>query len=140
MKTTILVLTTLFLIFSTPVLSQDNLPSLEVNISNITSNKGTIQVGLYKSKENFLQKTYKSMQVTADKTGVQVVFEDIEPGEYAISLYHDEDDNQKLNTFFRIPTEPYGISNNAKGSFGPPKWENAKFTIDKESVIQNIKL
>ncbi|GAA4274887.1 DUF2141 domain-containing protein [Aquimarina gracilis] len=140
MKTTLLVLTTLFLAFSTPGFAQENNPSIEVHVTNIKSNKGNISVGLYKGKDNFLRKTYKSIKVKANKSGVTVTFEDIMPGEYAISLYHDEDENEKLNTFLRIPTEPYGVSNNAKGQFGPPKWEGAKFNVESEIVVQNIKL
>ncbi len=140
MKTTILVLTTLFLIFSSPVLAQNNDHSIKVTVSNIKSNEGTIEIGLYKSKENFLRKTYKAIRIKANKTGVHVLFENIEPGEYAISLYHDEDENKKLNTFLKIPIEPYGVSNNAKGRFGPPQWENARFNVEDKIVVQNIRL
>lgn len=140
MKTTILVLATLFLVFSTPASAQENDYSVKVNITNIKSNDGTIQVGLYNSEENFLRKPHKSIEVKAKENAVNVTFENLQPGEYAISLYHDKDDNQRLNTFFRIPTEPYGVSNNAKGSFGPPQWVHAKFIVEDRVVIQNIKL
>lgn len=140
MKTTFIVLTTLFLVFSTQSFAQENDHSLEVNVTNIKSNEGSIRVGLYKCKENFLQKTYKSISAKANEKGVKVTFSNLEPGEYGISLYHDRDDNKKLNTFFRIPTEPYGVSNNARGKFGPPQWENVRFMITNEMTVQNINL
>jgi len=120
--------------------AQNNAQRIEVNITNIQNNEGTIQVGLYKTEKDFLNKIYKGITIKPKKTGVQIVFEDIEPGIYAISLYHDEDDNKKLNTFIMIPTEPYGVSNNAKGQFGPPQWEKAKFTVADKNVIQNISI
>jgi len=120
--------------------AQNNNQNIEVNISNIKTSEGTIIVGLYKNQKDFLNKAYKGKAIKPNKTGVQVVFENIEPGVYAISLYHDEDDNKKLNTFIMIPTEPYGVSNNAKGQFGPPQWEKAKFTVADKNVIQNISL
>lgn len=68
-----------------------------------------------------------------------MVFENLPSGEYAISLYHDENENNKLDTgWFGIPNEGYGCSNNAKGMMGPPKYEDAKFqlTSNKEMTIK----
>ena len=38
--------------------------------------------------------------------------------------------NKKMDTnFFGIPKEPIGISNDATGFMGPPKYKNAKFKV-----------
>ncbi len=111
-----------------------------VTINNIESSKGTLRVGLYNKQENFLQKPFKSISTEAKLGSVTVSFENIPNGTYAISLYHDEDNNQKLNTFLKIPTEPYGVSNNTKGRFGPPKWEDAKFKVIDRKISQYISL
>jgi uncharacterized protein (DUF2141 family) len=29
-----------------------------------------------------------------------------------------------------MPNEPYGFSNNAKGNFGPPTWDDIKFQLE----------
>ncbi|EZH74199.1 hypothetical protein ATO12_15120 [Aquimarina atlantica] len=121
-------------------IAQESKHSLTVIVSNIESNQGTIQVGLYNSKGGFLNKIYQSISTKAKIGSVEVIFKNIPKGEYAISLYHDTDGNQKLNTFLSIPTEPYGISNNVKGRFGPPKWEDAKFSISDKTIVQSIKL
>ena len=42
--------------------------------------------------------------------------------------------------FLGIPKDPLGFSNNAKMKFGPPKYEDAKFTIADKPVVQNIKI
>ncbi len=140
MKTLFFTVMTLLLVCTTTIYAQDSKQLIDVIIDNIKSDKGTINIGLYKQKENFLKKPYKSISIKAQKEGVKVTFKNIEEGEYAISIYHDEDDNQQLNTFFRIPTEPYGTSNNAKGNFGPPKWDDAKFTVSNKKVTQHISL
>ncbi|MDY8137385.1 DUF2141 domain-containing protein [Aquimarina sp. 2201CG5-10] len=133
----ILVLTIIITTIST---AQESKHVIEVNITNIKSDTGTLQIGLYNNKESFLGKPYKSINVKAVKGKVQVYFDNVPEGEYGISLYHDKDGNKKINTFLGIPTEPYGTSNNAKGRFGPPKWEDAKFTLSDNKAIQNIKL
>jgi len=120
--------------------AQNENQMIQVNITNIKVSKGTIIIGLYKSEEGFLNKAHKATKIKATKEGGQVVFNDIEPGMYAISLYHDKDDNNELNSFLGIPIEPYGVSNNAKGQFGPPQWEKAKFLVSDKKTIQHISL
>ncbi|WP_271766074.1 DUF2141 domain-containing protein [Aquimarina algiphila] len=114
--------------------------TITVTINNIKSNEGTLRVGLYDAQESFLGKPFTSISAKAKVGKVTASFENIPNGTYAISLYHDEDNNQKLNTFLKIPTEPYGVSNNAKGRFGPPKWEDAKFKVTDRRVSQSISL
>ena len=53
------------------------------------------------------------------------------PGTYGISSYHDKNDNGRMDLgAMRIPKEAYAASNDARGSFGPPKFEDAKFTYE----------
>lgn len=67
-------------------------------------------------------------------------FEGLAHGEYAFSLFHDENNNEKLDTnVFGIPKESYAFSNNASGSFGPPSFSKAKFSIKSESTQMKIK-
>ena len=48
-----------------------------------------------------------------------------------IGYYINANENEKLETnFIGIPEEEYGFSNNARGTFGPPSFESASFTLD----------
>ena len=42
-----------------------------------------------------------------------VLIEDLEESYYAIAIYHDKNSNNKFDTFFAVPQERYGFSNNA---------------------------
>lgn len=56
----------------------------------------------------------------------------------AITAYHDLDENKELNTnLIGIPNEPYGFSNNARGTFGPPSFSACTFdpTTKREQTI-----
>ena len=65
----------------------------------------------------------------AAKAG-DLVFAGLAPGEYAIAAFHDEDRDGDLNTnLLGMPTEGYGFSNEARGTFGPPGFDAAAFTI-----------
>ncbi|MHA7057726.1 DUF2141 domain-containing protein [Aquimarina sp. M1] len=130
---------TLFSVFG--MHAQNQVSTIEIHITDIQSAEGTIRVALYDSEHNFYEKIFRSVAIKAKKGILQTTLEDIPPGEYAISLYHDENDNKKLDTnFFKIPKEPYGTSNNTKGKFGPPSWKDAKFLVSENVVIQSIKL
>lgn len=112
-----------------------------VKISNFDSDDGKAIIGLYDSEAKWLSKTIDGKVSKIENETCEVVFENVPKGTYAISLFHDENDNDKLDTnFLGIPKEDTGSSNNAPARFGPPKWSAAKFEVANETVIQNIKL
>ncbi|MCH9844643.1 MAG: DUF2141 domain-containing protein [Alphaproteobacteria bacterium] len=56
-------------------------------------------------------------------------------GVYAISAFHDLNDDGELNSnIVGLPTEPYGFSNDARGKFGPAKFTDAQFTITADKI------
>jgi len=115
--------------------------SVTVIVSNLDSNEGKVYVGLYNTESRFLSKGLKYTNAKIVNNTCKVVFTNIPNGVYAVSMYHDENNNGKMDTgIFGIPREDYGCSNNAKGFMGPPKWEDAKFTLNNKSITQHIKL
>ena len=115
---------------------------INLQITNIKNNKGQISIGLYDKKDDFLdnEKVYKGVKIKSNNLDAKYSFKNIPNGTYAIALYHDEDNNDKLNTnFFGIPNEGTGLSNNARASFGPPKFDDAKFEL-KTKIELEIKL
>ena len=112
-----------------------------VTISNFDNDKGKAFIALYNSEANFLGNAYKSAIVDIKNKTCTVTFKDVQQGVYAISLFHDENGNNKMDSnFLGIPKEDYGCSNNARGFMGPPKWADAKFEIKNEIIHQTIKL
>jgi uncharacterized protein (DUF2141 family) len=58
------------------------------------------------------------------------VFNKVHAGTYGLSAFHDQNENGKLDTnFLGMPIEDYCASNNARGVFGPPSFDDAKFTF-----------
>ena len=48
--------------------------------------------------------------------------EDLAPGRYALSAFHNENDNGELDTnLLGVPSEGYGFGNDASAAFGPPR-------------------
>ncbi len=125
----------------TAIVTAQDVADITIEITNISSNDGKMMVGLYDSEENWLKNTKMLLIGTIKNGECKVIFEDVPNGIYAVSSYHDENDNDKLDTnFLGIPKEDTGSSNNAPARMGPPKWEDAKFKIEQESIKLNIKL
>jgi uncharacterized protein (DUF2141 family) len=115
--------------------------SLEIHVNNIKSNKGSIQFGLFTTEADFLKNPIEKKVIKSTGKDVIVVFENLQPGDYALSVIHDENENGKLDSnAFGIPKEGFAFGNNALGSFGPPPFEKAKITIVDQDVKQDIKL
>jgi len=110
--------------------------SLIVDMTSFKSNDGRVKIGLYNSETNFLKLPLKSLAADIKNREASVTFEGIEKGEYAVSIYHDENNNGQLDTgFMGIPSEGYASSNNAKGFMGPPKYADAKVNVNTNSKI-----
>ncbi|PVX47049.1 uncharacterized protein (DUF2141 family) [Flavobacterium sp. 103] len=122
--------------FICSLLSAQNV-NLTVSVSGLKSNTGILKVGLYNSDATFLKSTYKSITSEIKNNSATVTFVGIPKGEYGISTYQDENSNGKLDkNMMGIPSEDFACSNDAKGFMGPPKYEDAKFNIDKNSKIE----
>ncbi|PZX94844.1 hypothetical protein DOS84_04625 [Flavobacterium aquariorum] len=122
--------------FICSLLSAQNV-NLTVSVSGLKSNTGILKVGLYNSDATFLKSTYKSITSEIKNSSATVTFVGIPKGEYGISTYQDENSNGKLDkNMMGIPSEDFACSNDAKGFMGPPKYEDAKFNIDKNSKIE----
>jgi len=110
--------------------------TVTINFEGMKSNKGSLFVAVYDSKDNFLNKRLKGTIAKIIDNKVTVTLKDIPVGEYAVSAFHDANDNKKMDTnFFGIPKEPIGVSNNATGFMGPPKYKDAKFTVNKNITL-----
>lgn len=131
MKKLILSLT----IVTTSFLSaQEN--KLEVEITGFKNNNGFAKVGLYNTKDSFLKQAIKSTKTEIKGKKSYAVFNNVPKGEYAVSMYHDENANNKMDTnFVGIPKEGYAASNGAKGFMGPPKYDDAKFVVAADKKI-----
>lgn len=114
--------------------AQDN--KLEVEVTGFKNNKGFAKVGLYNTKDSFLRQAIKSVKTEIKGNKTYAIFNNVPKGEYAVSMYHDENANNTMDAnFIGIPKEGYATSNNAKGFMGPPKYEDAKFTIATDKKI-----
>ena len=120
-----------------------NAADLTIRVTGIVSEKGTVRVALHDGSEGFPRdrQMVAGKSIKASTDGVTILFNDLVPGVYAISAFQDIDGDKKLSTnLIGLPTEPFGFSNDARGSFGPPDFEDAAFNIQDDDLFLTFKI
>jgi uncharacterized protein (DUF2141 family) len=98
-------------------------------------------VAIFDNEKYFLKNPTHGKVVLVTAGSVTVTFDDISPGYYGISVFHDRNMNGKLDTNrVGIPVEGFAFGNNAMGLFGPPSFEKAKVHVERSAVRQSLKL
>ncbi len=129
MKTLIYITFNLCLVFH--LNAQEN-TDLTITFEGISEQKGELFIGIYE-KDNFLrQPTHgKTIEVTGEN--VEVTFEDLTHGEYAVSVFHDLNSNQQFDMDdYGAPAEPWVMSGNVNPN-AMPLFEDAKIHLKDES-------
>lgn len=117
---------------------------IHLEIETLRNDKGQVVCALYSTADGFPKKSEKALahvnSPIADKHAV-CEFVGIAPGTYAVSVFHDENSNAKLDTnLVGIPREGVGASNDAKGHLGPPKFDAAAFLFSGGRMTLKIKI
>jgi uncharacterized protein (DUF2141 family) len=95
--------------------------------TRVRGTKGVVRCGLF-DKNGWLKQVVKPATGRISAGAALCVFPRIPAGTNGISAFHDENGNGKIDTnFVGMPTEDYCASRNARGVFGPPSFEDAKF-------------
>ncbi|MDF0714583.1 DUF2141 domain-containing protein [Muricauda sp. 334s03] len=112
--------------------------TLSIQVNNVQSTNGKVNVAVYDSDESFLSFDHvlKTDSVAANEGSVVLSIPDLPAGEYALAVFHDENDNGKLDTnWLGIPKEKVAFSKGKMKTFGPPKFRECTFTMSTDHEI-----
>jgi uncharacterized protein (DUF2141 family) len=114
---------------------------LVIHVANVKSDQGQVRVALYDTADAFLKRPARAAEVRADKAGTTLVFRDVAPGEYGFAVYHDANDNGRMDrNLLGIPTEPIAFSNDAQGRMGPPAFDAVKLAVPAAGLDTTVSL
>lgn len=123
-----------------PVLAGD----VVITVTDLRSTKGVVRACMT-TRADIFPKCIKDPSahrtvVPAGKT-IEIRFAGVKPGDYAIALLHDENDNGKADRALGMaPKEGYGFSRDAPVKLAPPKFKDAVFMIGEGSQRVTIKM
>lgn len=116
---------------------------LRVDLANLRNAKGMLLLCLSSAPKHFpdcgSDPAARMIRVPAAKAG-DLVFKAIAPGDYALSVMHDENGNAKLDTTMGLPREGFGFSRNPVVRFGPPKYAQVRFAMTPAPMRLPIKM
>jgi uncharacterized protein (DUF2141 family) len=135
-----LVIISLFLLFSNFSKAQETKTyTLTVNIDNISNNKGKVQLSLHKENTFMKGPGIQNIACIIKEGKITATFKNVTPGSFAILALHDENNNNQMDYETNgMPKESYGMSGNEM-SYGPPNFEDAKFTLTDHNLEFNIR-
>lgn len=132
---------TFLVVFFVSVVSQklQAQQTISVTVENVPSNKGKVGFALF-TKESFLRVPLQRAFAKIENGKSTITFKDVPSGVYAVSCFHDNNDNDKMDFSPQgMPMEDFGMSNNNINPYGPPLFEDSKFVVEDKNVSLKIR-
>lgn len=112
--------------------------TVKVQVTGIQSGEGgELSAGIF--EEGDFPKVGQSMimqEIAVSGEEMEVVFEEVPVGTYALAIYQDIDQDKDLKTnILGFPREPIGFSNNVVITLGPPSFESAAVEVKVNEVL-----
>lgn len=124
-----------------PIITSDAKATLEVTVSGVKEQSGTVRVALFDSKDSFQKEPFKSIVIPVESDSISFSFENLAVGQYAVMLFHDVNSNEIMETnLLGIPSEPWGASLLGTKLFGPPRWKHTQFIHGESGTAFEIEL
>lgn len=106
---------------------------LVVSVSGFENDDGTAGVALWNGPDGFPEDVSHAIAtawVKIDHNAATTAFDDVQPGTYAVTVFHDENDNRTFDKrWFGLPTEAWGVSNNVRPHLRAPRFDEAAFHV-----------
>ncbi len=104
---------------------------LVVQVTGFRDDAGQAGCAIFAASSGFPKEVARATAtrfVRVDRRTATCTFEGLAPGVYATVGFHDANGNRVVDTnFLGMPTEGIGVSRDARGTFGPPKFGDAAF-------------
>ena len=124
-----------------PANPADTCRELRVVVTALKSDRGTVRFNLYGSESDYREQggAFLSDNIAIrNKTSVWVV-RDLPRGDYALIIYHDENNNRRFDTnFMGLPVESFGFSNNVRPKLSLPAFAEVKFSVKETATRLTI--
>jgi uncharacterized protein (DUF2141 family) len=111
---------------------QNNKYELTLIVKNIRNDKGRLAAQLLNEEEQQIEGRHIYIK---DKVA-STVYHNLPQGKYAIRIFHDENQNDKMDfNWIKIPKEGYGFSGNPKSHFRSPDIKELLFLLDSDKKL-----
>lgn len=116
--------------------------SLTVHVANLRGQKGVIHACLTRDARHFpdCRGDPQAVRLTVPADVTSLRFPALPAGRYAVTLFHDENRNQRLDMMLGMPREGFGFSGNPRIRFGAPKFREVTIAVPPGQTDQTIRM
>lgn len=123
----------LFLLLLAPILAAASEPEtvLDVDVQKLRNSHGVVHACLTRNPAHFpdCRGDPAALKQSVPAGKPQIHFAGFVPGVYALTLFHDENANHRLDKMMGIPKEGFGFSRSPVVRFGPPSFDNVRIDL-----------
>lgn len=127
----------LLLIGASPPLAE-----LEVDVDGMRGTRGLLHVCVTQKRTAFpdCRSDPSAYQQSFAATEHSLRLSELEPGRYAVTLFHDENANHRLDKLLGIPREGFGFSRNPKLRLGPPRYDSVDIDLKRGLTRTRVRM
>ena len=112
-----------------------------IRVTGLNAQSSNLMIAVFESPAGFPKSDQSTHTTTIEAAGENVELSLSLPINHsiAIAVFQDLDGNKMISkSSIGIPIEPYGFSNNARGLFGPPTFQQSVVRLTEESETLEI--
>ena len=116
--------------------------TLVVDIGRLRNSRGAVHACLSRNPKHFpdCRADPAALRQSVQAGTRELRFTGFQPGRYALTLFHDENNNQRLDTMLGIPREGFGFSRNPTIRFGAPRFEQVSIELPIGFTRQSVRM
>ncbi len=124
---------------------RSNAMDVEVIAKGLRNQQGSVLFALFLEPRGFPDQgelAAQRIEAAIDGSEARARFTDLPQGRaLAVGVLHDEDGDKRMATgLFGIPKEGFGVSNNPRILFGPPRFEDARLVpVPGQPIVINVR-
>ena len=128
----------------TSTMSAASASTLTAEISGLRNRNGQLCFSVFSNSQGFPTSGDNAVQnkcVKITNAPMRVTFKSLSPGNYAIAVLHDENNDRQANrNFLGLPTEGFGFSRNPAIGVSAPKFSDTAVSVAGENTTTQIQL
>lgn len=121
----------------------ESIGHIKVVIEGLKTDNGLVHIALYDSEDSYLDRglPLNDAKLIVKNKKSEWTISDVPHGKYAVMLFHDENNNNKLDkNILGYPKEPFAFSNNIRPFLKQPGFDKVHFTFQNALKVINIKI
>lgn len=118
------------------------LAELEVDVEGVRGTRGLLHVCATQKRSAFpdCRSDPSAHWQSFAATDHSLRLNALEPGRYAVTLFHDENANYRLDKVLGIPREGFGFSRNPKLRLGPPRYDSVDIELKRGLTRTRVRM